>query len=143
MWVEVTETDLAATIAQREIDAYRRSGPNDGSDLVAELLRRTVSHVRGWISCNGDVRLGPSGTIPEGLVSPAMDYAAADLLKRIDRPLNDDRRKARERAETLFEKIAQGAYKPESYTADGTLDDTTRPATSPSFAHPRPERILD
>ena len=143
MWVEVTETDLAATIAQREIDAYRRSGPNDGSDLVAELLRRTVSHVRGWISCNGDVRLGPSGTIPEGLVSPAMDYAAADLLKRIDRPLNDDRRKARERAEILFEKIAQGAYKPESYTPDGTLDDATRPATSPSFAHPRPERILD
>ena len=99
--------------------------------------------MRGWISCNGDVRLGPSGTIPEGLVSPAMDYAAADLLKRIDRPLNDDRRKARERAETLFEKIAQGAYKPESYTADGTLDDATRPATSPSFAQPRPERILD
>jgi hypothetical protein len=143
MWVEVTESDLAATIAQREIDAYRRSGSHDGFDCVADLLKRTVAFVRGWISCNGDVRLGPSGTIPEGLVSPAMDYAAADLLKRIDRPLNDDRRKARERAETLFEKIAQGAYKPESYTADGTLDDAMRPATSPSFAQPRPERILD
>lgn len=143
MWVEVTESDLAATIAQREIDAYRRSGSHEGFDCVADLLKRTVAHVRGWISCNGDVRMGPSGTIPEGLVSPAMDYAAADLLKRIDRPLNDDRRRARERAESLFEKISVGSYKPESYTDGGTPDESTRPATAPAFAAPTPERLLD
>jgi hypothetical protein len=112
---------------------------------VVLLLDRTAALVRSWISCNGGVLLGPSHTIPEGLVSPAMDYAAADLLKRIGRPLTEDRRRARERAEVLFEKIAQGIFKPESYNpgGDAAAADLTRPATAPSFAHPRPERLLD
>jgi hypothetical protein len=145
MWRELTETDLAATLAQSEIDAYRRSGPLDGADPVVLLLDRTAALVRSWISCNGGVRLGPVKTIPEGLISPAMDYAAADLLKRIGRPLTEDRRRARERAEGLFEKIAQGVFKPESYNPGGDTDaaDLTRPATAPSFAQPRPERLLD
>ena len=79
-WRTVSETDLAATIAQGEIDAFRASGPVDGSDRVAALLDRTVATVRGWISCNGSVRLGPLGTLPLSLISPAMDYAAFDLL---------------------------------------------------------------
>ena len=143
MWIEVTEADLAATISQSEIEAYRRSGSHDGRDCVADLLSRTVAVFRSWISCNGAVHLGPPGTIPEGLVSPAMDYAAADLLKRIDRPLNEDRRRARERAEALCEKISQGVFAPESHTPSGTADDSTRPATAPAFAAPNPVRLLD
>ena len=50
MWVEVTESDLASTIAQSEIDACRADGPLDGSDPVVMLLKRTVSTVRGYIS---------------------------------------------------------------------------------------------
>ena len=63
-------------------------------------------------------RMGPSGTLPESLVSPAMDYAAADVLKRMNVPLNEDRRKARERAEELFRDVAAGKYTPESDGAD-------------------------
>ena len=118
-WRTVDETDLAATISQDEIDAYRASGPVDGSDLVARLLARTVAMVRGYIATNGKVtRMGPSGTLPESLVSPAMDYAAADILKRQDVELNEDRRKARERAEDLFKDVAAGKYTPESDDAD-------------------------
>ena len=77
--------------------------------------------VRGYIATNGKVRrMGPSGTLPESLISPAMDYAAADVLKRINVPLNDDRRKARERAEDLFKDVAAGKYTPESDDADDT-----------------------
>jgi hypothetical protein len=72
-----------------------------------------------------------------------MDYAAADLLKRMDRPLNEDRRRAREKAEILFEKISEGSYKPESYTESGTPDEMGRPATSPSFVPSVPQRVLD
>ena len=130
-WRTVSETDLAATISQGEIDAYRASGPIDGSDRVEALLEFTVSTVRGWISCNGSVRMGPLGTLPLSLISPAMDYTAYDLLKSQEVPINEDRRRARQHAEEIFEKIATGLFKPESYSEDGAIDEDKRPATSP------------
>jgi len=130
-WRTVDETDLAATLSQGEVDAFRADGPTDGSDPVARLLQSTVDAVRGYISCNGAVRMGPSGTIPRGLVIPAMDYAMGKVLNRIGVPLTEDRRKALEAATALFEKISQGAITPESYTEDGTVDEDKRPATSP------------
>jgi len=118
-WRTVDETDLAATIAQDEIDAYRASGPNDGSDLVSRLLARTVAMVRGCIATNGKVaKMGPSGTLPESLISPAMDYAAADILKRQSVEMTEDRRKARESAERLFERVSRGEFTPEGDVAD-------------------------
>ena len=120
-WRTVDEADLAATLSQGEIDAFRRDASPDGSDPVARLLSRTVAMVRGYIATNGKVRrMGLSGTLPESLISPAMDYAAADVLKRLAVPLNDDRRKARERAEDLFKDVAAGKYTPESDDADDT-----------------------
>ena len=120
-WRTVDENDLAATLSQGEIDAFRQDASLDGSDPVARLLTRTVAMVRGYIATNGKVRrMGPSGTLPESLISPAMDYAAADVLKRINVTLNDDRRKARERAEDLFKDVAAGKYTPESDDADDT-----------------------
>lgn len=130
-WRTVDEPDLAATLSQGEVDAFRADGPTDGSDPVARLLQSTVDAVRGYISCNGAVRMGPSGTIPRGLVIPAMDYAMGKVLNRIGVPLTEDRRKALEAATALFEKISQGAITPESYTEDGTVDEDKRPATSP------------
>ena len=142
-WRTVDETDLAATVSQGEIDAFRADGPTDGSDPVARLLVSTVDTVRGYISCNGAVRMGPSGTIPRGLVIPAMDYAMGKVLNRIGVPLTDDRRKALERATDLFEKISRGEITPESYAENGQLDEDTRPANAPVFAPAHPERLLD
>ena len=118
-WRTVDENDLAATLSQQEVDAYRRSASLDASDPVARLLSRTAALVRGYIATNGKVaRMGPSGTLPESLVSPAMDYAAFDVLKRVNVPVNEDRRRARERAEDLFRDVAQGKYTPEADGAD-------------------------
>lgn len=144
MWVKVNENDLAACLSQGEIDAFRQDGALDGSDPVAGLLVRTVSTVRGYISCNGRVRMEPLGQmIPEGLVIPAMDYAAAKILKRLNVPLSEDRREALRKAEELFDKIATGVITPESWTPDGAADSLARPATAPSFAPPSPKRLLD
>ena len=142
-WRTVDETDLAASVSQGEIDAFRADGPVDGSDAVARLLVSTVDTVRGYLGCNGAVRMGPSGTIPRGLVIPAMDYAMGKVLNRIGVPLTEDRRKALERAEALFEKISRGEITPESYAEDGELDDESRPASAPAFAPAHPERLLD
>ena len=142
-WRTVDETDIAATLAQAEVDTCRASGSPDGADPVALLLKRTVATVRGYISCNGSVKMGPAGTLPEGLISAAMDYLAADILKRIDVPLGEDRRNARERAERLFEKVSTGQMTPESYADDGAADDGSRPASAPIAAEPTPQRLLD
>jgi len=117
--------------------------PDADLEPVARLLQSTVDTVRGYISCNGAVRMGPSGTIPRGLVIPAMDYAMGKVLNRIGVPLTDDRRKALEAATALFEKISQGAITPESYAENGQLDEGTRPANAPVFAPAHPERLLD
>lgn len=120
-WRTVDEADLAASLSQREIDVFRRDGSVDGSDPVARLLTRTVALVRTYVATNGKVRrMGPSGTLPESLVSPAIDYAAYDVLKRVNVPVSEDRRRARERAEDLFERVAEGKFTPESDGADDT-----------------------
>ena len=142
-WRTVDETDLAATLSQGEVDAFRRDASLDGSDPVARLLERTVASVRGWISCNSAVRMGPAGTLPASLISPAMDYAAFDVLKRVDVVPNDARRDARKRAEEIFEKISTGALGCESYSEDGALAEDTRPASAPAFADAHPKRLLD
>ena len=142
-WRTVDETDLAATVSQSEIEAFRADGPLDGSDPVARLLESTVETVRGYLSCNGALKMGPAQTIPRGLVIHAMDFAAAKVLNRIGVPLSEDRRKALEKAESLFEKISQGAITPDSYAEDGATDDSARPASAPAFADATPQRLLD
>lgn len=130
-WRTVDENDLAANVSQREIEAYRQSSPGDGSDPVARLLVSTADYVRGCIAAGGAVRMGPAGTIPNGLVIPAMDYAMGKVLVRINVPLNEDRREALRKAQELFEKIAKGEIEAEPWTDDGTVDEDARPATSP------------
>ena len=141
-WRTIAEADLAASLSQDEIDKYRAgSPPADGSDAVARLLVSTVDAVRGYIACNGAVRMGPAGTIPRGLVIPAMDYAMGKVLVRQNIELNEDRREALRKAQELFEAIAAGKITPESYTEDGELDEDARPTTSP-MADDGPPRTL-
>ena len=56
-----------------------------------------------------------TGSIPEGLISPAMDYAAYDVLKRMPMEIGKDRSDARRAAVTLFDAIASKKYQPESF----------------------------
>lgn len=130
-WREVDENDLAASVSQGEIDAFRRDGGLDGSDPVARHLESTVALVRNYCSMNGSVRMGPPGTIPAGLVIPAMDYAMAKVLNRLAVPLSEDRRNALRKAEETFDNIAKGVITPESYSENGEIDEDKRPATSP------------
>ena len=140
-WRTIEETDLAANVSQSEIDAYRADGALDGSDPVRQLLVSTVDAVRGYISCNGSVRMGPSGTIPRGLVIPAMDYAMGKVLNRNGVPLSEDRREALRKAQELFEKIAKGEITPETHREAAEVDESARPATAP-IADDGPRRTL-
>ena len=143
-WIKPTETDLAANLSQSEIDAFRRDGALDGSDPVPPLLARTAELVRTYVAAGGRCsKMGPAGTIPAGLVIPAMDYAMAKVLNRLAFPLSDDRRNALRRAEEIFDKLAAGDLAVEAYSPDGEVDGSTLPASTPASAPAHPERLLD
>ena len=119
MWRKPTEDDILATISQAEVDAYSKSS-SWTSDPIEMLLNRAAAYVRGYLATNGNIRLSPNEhEIPEATISPAMDYLAVDILKRINRSVNDARRDARRDAIAYFDKIATGKLMVENF---GTSD---------------------
>ena len=122
MWRKITEDDIQATLSQLECDAFRQSYLGEKYfDAIELLSKRAAAMVRGYLSTNGNIRMSPNEyEVPEATISPAMDYIALDILKRLDIPANDDRRNARKDAITYFEKIAAGRLTVESY---GSADD--------------------
>lgn len=119
MWRIATSDDLAATLSDQEIEAFRTSYTGDG-DPVEILLNRTASMFRAAIRTGGRARMSRIPyAIPEAVISKAMDYAAFDVLKRLDITINEDRRKAREEAEDLLKRLERGEFEVES---DGETD---------------------
>lgn len=134
MWREITEADVVSTLSRKEVDAYQKS-TDEGTVPIEELCRRTAQMVRSYIRAGARVRVNAvRDTIPEGLISPACDYLAFDILKRMPVPIGEDRRRAREQAIALFEAVASGKIIPESTDAEEVRK-------SPNFARKR--RLLD
>lgn len=119
-WRKPTEDDIVATLSHEELEAYKADG-GWSSDPVDLLCRRAAALVRDYLRTNGNVRMSPNeGEIPEGCISPAMDYLAFDVLKRFGVSISQERKDARAAALAYFEKIAAGKLKPESYGASET-----------------------
>jgi len=116
MWRKPTEADIVATLDRDEIQAFKNG--EFETDPVETLLARVASYVRGYLTTNGNIRLSPvEHEIPEATISPAMDYLAVDILKRLSIPVSEDRREARKEAISYFDKIATGKITVESYDA--------------------------
>lgn len=142
-WREASEDDLAATLSKKEIDAYRALPGWGGGDPVETLIKRTAALVRSFCRRNTGMKFSPVAyEMPEALISPAMDYAAYDLLKRLPLKVGEDRRLAREQALDLFKDVAANRLTPESFGEEEPTQSTE--AVSPLVAkraHPR--RLLD
>lgn len=139
-WRGLDEADLAGTLSQKELDAFRQSASNDGRDPVADLLSRTAEMARGYCRANRSCRVAEgAGLVPESLASACCDYAAYDVLKRLPVPVGEDRRRAREQALELFRAVAKGDITPE----DPAGADSATPAGAPLAAPASPPRMLD
>ena len=138
-WRAPTETDLAAALSQREIDAFRQSPSATGAeDPVRAVLAQNAGEARMACVSNGHVRMGPEGTVPPGLLRAVVAKAAFDVLKRLPVPVGEDRRRAKEDADALLEKVASGRLTPEG---DGEDGGDSLPATTPQ-ADDGPPRTL-
>ena len=71
----------------------------------------------------------------------AMDFAAFDVLKRINVKPNEARTGAWEKAHDVFAKVAAGEFIPESWSEEST-DDTSSNRAVPAFSVGR-RKILD
>ncbi len=119
MWRIATSDDLAATTSDMEIEAFRTSYTGEG-DPVQQLLNRTAARFRAAIRTGGRARMSKIPyAIPESVISPAMDYAAFDVLKRLDIVPNEARTKARTDAQELLKRLEEGTFEVES---DGETD---------------------
>lgn len=121
-WRAITANDVAATLSQREVDGYQRSG-GDNLNPLGTLIERTTARVRLSVRSNGRVRMSPdAATLPLSLISPACDYMAFDILKRLDVEVGEDRRRARQQAIDLFDRIERGDVTPEGWDEPETQD---------------------
>lgn len=145
-WRKPETRDLTAKLNQREVTAFKQH-PDfvTMADPASDILEQTAEMVRGYCRTNKQVRMSPDlGTIPEGLMSPAMDYAAFDVLKRINVQPNEARKAAWEKAIELFEKVGRGEYIPESWAEHETgEEDTQSNKARPKFSNTTRYKILD
>lgn len=144
-WRKPELRDLAAKLNQREIDSFRQHPDfKTMSDPAADILEQTAEFVRGFCRTNRQVTMSPDpGTMPEGLISPAMDYAVYDVLKRINVTPNEARKAAWEKAIDLFEKVARGEYIPESWSDDEGKGDVSSNRATPDFGKQTRRFILN
>lgn len=142
-WRKPVLRDIAAKLNQKELDAYRiHPDFKSAVDPVLDLLEMTAETVRGFCRTNKQVRMCPTiGTIPETLMTFAMDCAAYDVLTRVNVKVGEDRKAKWEKALDMFEKVAKGELIPESWD-DGSEDDTSQNKAMPSFNARRP-RVLN
>lgn len=142
-WRKPEIRDIAAKLNQKELDAYRQH-PDfvSAADPVADLLELTAESVRGFCRTNKQVVMSPeAGTIPEGLMTFAMDIAAYDVLTRINVKVNEDRKAKWEKALEWMEKVSTGALTPESWSDSTTADDTSSNRATPLFGAGRFKRL--
>ena len=143
-WRKVTESDLVASLAQNEVEAYRTSGDFE-HDPVEQQIAAAVAYVRGCIRTGGKARLSKDESLlPESLVIPTMDYLRYNVLTRKGSVVNESRTNAYEKACLLFDEIRKGDYIPESGDETDDAEVTNDRATTPATGRANPEkRLLD
>lgn len=119
-WAAPTIEDLIAKLSRKETEAFRASADFQG-EPVERILAMTADLFRDALRTSGRVRLSPQAhSIPGGCLSYAMDFALYDVLTRLDKTVNEDRRLKRKAAEKFLDDLAKGEIIPESYGEEDT-----------------------
>ena len=133
-WKKPTLEDFFATLDAEEAALFARNEQDDQAPIDQQIAM-TVSHVRGFIRSGRKCRMpSDESLLPDMLITPAMDFAAFNLLKRLRRNVNESRTKAYDRACSLFEKIGTGTIVPEDYGEDPASVEPESTLARPSVA---------
>lgn len=126
-WIAPTETDAAAFLSQKELDAFRASpAASMEQDPLAGLMSATVQQIRAAVRACGRVKMAEDpATIPQSLLATWGVIVRYHALTRLPAPVGEDRRNAYEDALQTLEKVSSGALVVES---DGEADASSNSA---------------
>ena len=94
MWRKPTIDDFYATLESDEAALFARNENEDLAPLERQMAM-AVSHARGFVRSGRKCRMSADeALLPDMLITPAMDYAAFNILKRLRRNVNDTRERA-------------------------------------------------
>lgn len=120
-WRKLELRDVAATLSQEEMDAYRQYNDfHTGRDPIEDLCSQVAAFCRMKIRKNFFVKLSPDvAELPPELISPACDIVAFKVLKRLPVEMTEPRKIAYNNALDLLKEIQNDETRPESYLAEG------------------------
>lgn len=131
-WRELTIEDVAASLNQDEIDAYRQL-PDFATraDPIGDLLKEVASYVRGFCRASGVVKVDPENefTVPLSLIKPSIDIVVYKILARMPMEVLESRKEAWKNAEDLLLKVASKQFVPESFGVEDDVNWNAVPLT--------------
>ena len=108
MWVPITEEDVLTVLSAPELEGYRKAAVAGGQiDPVQPVIDQVTDLVRGYVGGCRRNTLGKGNTIPEKLLSPALDLIAARIPQRVRRDPTSGRREAAAAAIRLLEQVSR------------------------------------
>jgi hypothetical protein len=116
-WTTPTLTQCQERLSGPEWSALSRaakSAEQDGEDMAQVVINNTVTRIRGRVSARPENQLGPTGTIPDELMSCFLALWVYDIISRLPgmKSLLDERRvEAWKNAESELRHVAEGKIK--------------------------------
>jgi hypothetical protein len=112
-WRAITEDDIKTRISGSELETLRSAHLADGqADPIPSVISQITSRVRRACESAADIAMGAAGTIPEDLLSEALDLIVRELMKRpgyvADDALTKIRMEAAELADKALQRVAAG-----------------------------------
>jgi hypothetical protein len=120
MWREITEADVLAVLNATEKQVYLTAVKGPDQNVFTDLSTSVVNFCRGYIADNPENALAEGVTLPDRVIRPAMHLLRKDLLTRLGREVDEDRRKDASEAIRFFERVADGKVSVEQPT--GAID---------------------
>lgn len=109
-WRAIVEDDILRRLSGAELEALRAAALSDGqADPIAGAISDVTELVRGYVAACASNTLGALATIPERLISAAVDILVVDISARAAGTLMDAngvREKAKAAAISLLEQVA-------------------------------------
>ena len=106
-WITITEDDLLTVMSGPELKAIRAAAlKTDQPDPVEPTLLQVADQVRGSVGACENNRLGVTGTIPQKLLTTALDIAAYRIPSRVGITPKESRTNLYKDALALLKEVA-------------------------------------
>lgn len=134
MWRQPTTDDFRDAILEDELQAWQTASVADGKDPVGKAIKNAVGVFRSALRSGYKGIIGPAGTLPDDLISEAMNHAVYNFLAgRAGADISKGRETLFNSSDRTRREIASGSY---AFTDPDDAEETAKPSDAmpkPSF----------